>query len=611
MKNNRSEELVLNVISLGIFVTAAILGWYRIQYGFNFIDEGWQMTEAWRITAGDDFLKDRFTGAIRNSPLINAMVFKLYPEITLLGFRKLYLLLTLLALLFFTMSMHKSTDDKIFFYPILFSIFAFTGLDVTGISTYLNYHTYPHLFLTFHLSFLILGITRKDDLFRKILLFLSGIFLWFIGFVLLHLSLTIVSILFIFVMFKLIRTHPMHFNWNDALVLLTPSLLLWSVLIIILGKNYIDNVVSSLQLAFSVPTYRMGLLLSINWEYSKLILAALFFIIIFLLSTRIVHDIYLLCVQAVFSVLMLIVLKTNIWGIYHGGTNGASWFSALLISSSLLFLLHFTVKALKKETFDKNDVIHLLLFISGITSAINGIFFSSLGMLIAVYSSIPLTAAICFSILSFNTLQKRPLIIRWLIIVFFWAPFFSAMAYERWQFNFYDVSPRQATATIDEGFCKGIKTNQIYKNLHNWIRKTSAAYSTKNDFIISYVSSPMVHMIAQRRPAADDSYIAFDVMPQSYYEKALAFLKTRDRKPRLVYVFEAMPALIPLNSNGSYFALWMEKQITFPSDDPFSDYVIKNMTLIERFTISEELSIYARCFIDKASRSSNIEKPIK
>jgi len=195
------------------------------------------MTEAWRITAGDDFLKDKFTGTLRNSTLINALVFKFYPEISLLEFRMLYFILTILSLLLFSISLYKATHNEIPFYLMIFSIFAFTGLDVTGIASYLNYYTYPHLFLTIHLSFLILGITHESVFLRKIFFFLSGIFLWLIGFSLLHLSISLVSIIFLFVFIQWIRTDYNHFSLKDALLVLLPCFLLWSAIVIFMAKT--------------------------------------------------------------------------------------------------------------------------------------------------------------------------------------------------------------------------------------------------------------------------------------------------------------------------------------------------------------------------------------
>ena len=84
-----NRQSVIFGIAIAVFCVAAFIGWQKLQYGFNFIDEGYHMTEAWRLTAGDDFFKDKFTGALRSSTLINAVVFKACPDITLLGFREL------------------------------------------------------------------------------------------------------------------------------------------------------------------------------------------------------------------------------------------------------------------------------------------------------------------------------------------------------------------------------------------------------------------------------------------------------------------------------------------------------------------------------------------
>ncbi len=601
INKNKPAELILFIISLGVFISAAVLGWIRLQYGFNFIDEGWQMTEAWRLTVGDDLLRDKFTGALRNATLLNALVFKMYPEISLLEFRKLYFILSILSLFFFSVSLYRTTSHKVFFYPMIFSIFSFTGLDVTGIVPYLQYYTYPHFFLTVHLSFFILGVIQESPLLRKVFFFISGIFLWLLSFSLLHLALIVVSIIIIFVIMKLIRVHRIHFSFMDVFMIALPFILLWTMIIAIYGKNFIANIVSSFQIISSLPTYRIGLLLTINWEHAKLMIASLIFLVVFFMSARILKTTYMLGVQAILATLLWSAIQTNLWGFYKGGTSGALWFACLLLSSSFLFLFYLIVKIARKENWEQAEIINLILFVSATVAAINGIFFSSFGLLVAVFSSIPMVAAMIFSFLSLRTIQRRSFVLRWIMTIILLTPFYYTMSSDRWNFNFYDVSPQQATVEIKEGFCKGIKTNPIYKDLYEWISRTSNAYSAKDDFIISYVSSPMVHMIARRRPATDDSYIAFDVLPLEYFDKSLKFAIKHGRRPRLVYVFEAMPALISLNPENPYL-IWMNQQITFPANDPFSKYIVEHMTMIERFTISEQLSIYARCFIDNAYR---------
>jgi len=75
-------------------------------------------------------------------------------------------------------------------------------------------------------------------------------------------------------------------------------------------------------------------------------------------------------------------------------------------------------------------------------------------------------------------------------------------------------------------------------------------------------------------------------------------MKTRGRKPKLVYVFEAMPALYTINLEEP-LRVWQGKQFSFPSGDPISQYVLANMTLIDSFPITQALSV--RCFLDNSS----------
>ena len=206
----QSGQLLPFAISLGIFMIAAVLGWFKLQYGFNFIDEGWHMTEAWRLTVGDNFFSDKFTGALRLSTLINALVFKLYPGITLLGFRELQFTLTIISLLLLSFALYKISKD-FWFQPLIFSIFAFTGLDPIGMISNLNYQTYPHLFLTLYLAFFIMGLHQQSVLLKRILYITAGIFLWLISFSLLHMILVVISVVLLFAIIKIFKLKSSEF----------------------------------------------------------------------------------------------------------------------------------------------------------------------------------------------------------------------------------------------------------------------------------------------------------------------------------------------------------------------------------------------------------------
>jgi len=616
MKDNiKSGRLLPFIIACGVFIAAAVFGWFKLRYGFNFTDEGWHMTEAWRLTAGDDFFRDHLTGAIKGVTLINYLIFKFYPDITLLGFRELQFFFTIVSLLFFSFALHK-VSKEFWFQPIVFSLFAFTGLEPMGAISNLNYYTYPHMFITLCMAFLVLGLQTQSVLLKRILFITAGVFLWLISFSLLHMSLVVVSVIILFFVIKKFKLKSFDFSLTDLCFVLMPAVLLWIIFIGIYGNAYIQNVISTIHWVFTMPTYSKGSLIYIDGNILKYVAIALFFTIIFLWSTKITKTVHLMGILSILAVMMFAVIDTDLFGLikpyYHGYYNGwhsrPMWFAALLASAYFLFVGYFVFKIVKKKSWSNLELVALVLFIFSMITAINSSFFSALGFLTVLHSSIPAVAAMTCVILSMETVRKKDYLIQLVILVLFFVPFYYTTAWSDWKFSLFDVAPEQAEAEIEAGFGKGIKTNQVYKNLYEWISKTSQTYSSKDDYIISYVSSPMVHMIARRRPALDESFLPFIMAPESYLSASIEFMKKRGRNPKLVYVFEAMPVLLPVTLKES-MRLWQDKQIIFPSDDAITKYVLDNMTLIDSFQIAEGLT--ARCFLDNGSASHVMGNKLK
>ncbi|PKN39079.1 MAG: hypothetical protein CVU62_02455 [Deltaproteobacteria bacterium HGW-Deltaproteobacteria-2] len=595
MKNKiHSSQLLPFFISCSIFIVAAVFGWFKLQYGFNFGDEGWHMTEAWRLTVGDDFFSDKFTGAPRAAILINALVFRLYPGITLLGFRELQFILTIFSLLFLSFALYRINKD-FWFQPLIFSVFAFTGLDPVGAISNLNYYTYPHLFITLHLAFFIMGL---------------------ISFSLLHMSVVVISVIILFIIIRRFKIEALDFNFKDLCFVMAPVLLLWIIFLGIYGNAFIQSVITEVQLRLSSSPHLAGPLISINGEALKRVSITFLFTSAFLWSTKISKTVSLVGLLFILSIMMFFAINTSLFGLttpyYHGWYNGwysrPLWFAALLASSYLLFLCYFIFKIVKKTPWSNFESLAIVLFFYSVIAAITSSILSAVGFLTVLHSSIPAIAAMACVILSMETIKKRIYLVKLAILILFFAPFYYSTAWSDWQYTFFDVAPEQANAEIEAGFGKGIKTNQIYKNLYDWISTTSQAYSNKNDYIISYVSSPMVHMIARRRPALQDPIISFIEEPEYYLHMTMEFMKTRGRKPKLVYVFEAMPALVPIALEEP-LRFWQDKQFSFPSGDPISQYVLANMTLIDRFSIAEGLSV--RCFLDNDSVSRFMGSKLK
>ena len=284
------------------------------------------------------------------------------------------------------------------------------------------------------------------------------------------------------------------------------------------------------------------------------------------------------------------------------------WFAPLLVSSYFLFLCHFIFKIIKKKPWNNYELFALVLFFPSIIAAINSSVFSTSGPLTVLHSSIPAVAAMACAIMSMETVKKRVYLVKLAILILLFAPFYYTTAWHNWKFTYFDVAPEQANVEIEQGFGKGIKTNQVYKDLYEWISATSQAYSNKDDYVISYVVSSMVHMIAQRRPALEDSWISLLIYPEDYYQKTIEFMKNRGRKPQLAYVFEAYPILLPVKLEDPA-RIWNRKEFSFPSGDPISQYILTNMTQIDSFPMPNGLSV--RCFINDADALRVLENKLK
>jgi len=87
-----------------------------------------------------------------------------------------------------------------------------------------------------------------------------------------------------------------------------------------------------------------------------------------------------------------------------------------------------------------------------------------------MFSSIPTMAAASILILYHNKIKTSSYTIKFIIVLIFITPFYYSTMWSVWRSPCLDVAPELATEEIDTGFCKGIRTNAIYKNLYEWIR---------------------------------------------------------------------------------------------------------------------------------------------
>jgi hypothetical protein len=573
-----SNQFVIFVIGMTLFFIVAAFGWEKLHYGFNFLDEGCHMTESWRLAAGDHFLKDRSSLVHMLSTVINSIAL----------FR---------------------VDKQYWYQPFIFSLFAFTGLSPAGWNSNLNYHSYPHLFITWHISFFILGLTQKNKIVKRIMFIASGVFLWGISFTLLHLSIVVLSPILLFFILKNLEMKSFSFEYRDLYYVLAPFFLCWMVFIGIYNTSYIVALYRSIGLHLSAhpaPLTRI-----INWEALKHVGISMPFLALVMIGLRRLRLSILIIWLAVISLIMFLIIDTSLFGIiapYHRGWfSRPMWFSALFISFFILFLVNIVWKHFAGREYNRGEELSIILLVPCAILFLTSGAFSTGGLGTVLYTSIPATAAIASIILYDMHIHLKSYRIKALILTLFFLPFYYTTAWSDWRSTCFDVFPEQANVTIDKGFGKGIKTNRIYYNLYEWIRMTSKEYADRGDFMISYVMAPMAHMISKLRPALDHSWISLSDVPADSLERYVELMKERRRYPKIAFVFESIPAFYPISLKENKYYVWFDKQFTFPSEDPISKYITENMTFVSAFKIHEGST--ARCYVDNIAVNRKTSAP--
>jgi len=585
------------ILGMILFTIVACLGWIKLQYGFNFIDEGYHATESWRLAAGDNFLKDKITGALMCYTLINRIVFEINPHISLLQLRQLQFIVTIAALLIFSIALFLQNGQYAWL-PLVFSLFAFTGLDPVGMISNLYYQTYPHLFLVLFLSLLLFGFQAKKTMIKKTFYLLSGFCLWLMSLSLLYLGIIILSPIILFVLSRKFKLKYYPFYLKDLLYVVFPFLVCWIVFIAIFNKAYLLNLFNSIDVILSMSAYSKDLI-HINWDAVKYVTISINFLLFFFVLVKKLPFQFSIASCAILSLIMLLIIKTSLFSLlspyWNGWFSEPMWFSSLLMAFTILFWIHTIGKYLLKREFSKEEELSIILMIPFTICSLTMSIFSGLGSLSVCQTAIPAVAAIAYIMTSQLKKIKYQQLVAIVILILLLGPFYYTTARHDWDFTFFDVPPKQETIRIEAGFGRGIYTNQLYSKLYDWLTANAAAFTQPNDFAISYIVSPMVHMITRLRPSLDDTFITFS-KSRSYYEKCIKNMEQRGREPKIAFIFERMPALFPVSLEKGTVT-FPGKQFDFQtSNDPISNYIKTHMIQVSTFKISKDNVI--RCYVD-------------
>lgn len=585
MPHQPQKTFYLTIGCFLFFLAMAIFGWVKLKYGFNYIDEGMYMADAWRLTVGDRLFPDNAPSAIRLYIVFNALVFKLYPGITLLGFRQLQYILALIAIIIFGAAIYR-WDRRLWLAPLAMAVFSFTGLDTVGFASNLSYYTYPHLFIVLHIAFLIFALTSQQGLTRSILLVASGIALWGAGFSMIPLSAAMISPVLFWLCSKHLGVKERLFLFKDLLLVLFPGIILWG------GFIATYNAAFFRALLYTYHFMKEGGKAEawVNYVALEYIIATAIFWTILIIAQRFSVRI-MIAIVIIVSGFMFWILELNLFGLItpfrFGRYSNQMWFCSLIITFIAIFIAHLIRQKRSNAPLGSNDYLLLLILIPSIAIALLFSHYSDFGITTTLYVAIPVTMAmVLFLIRQLETRYSASQNIAAIVIVVFLFPFSYHLAWADWKWTYFDMAPAKLSYTINDGFATGIKTNENYASMAAWLESRASVYSSANDFAIIMEQAPMVYMLIKRRPALNHSWTGLGGSISLRHDSVKEMIM-ENRHPKIAYRFLRWPMINPVSLRDETYQT-ASNIINYSPSDPVSIYVTTQMRRIDTFFINGE-----------------------
>jgi hypothetical protein len=600
IKKPPMRQQTVFIIGLLLFTIMGISGWNKLKYGFNFIDEGYHAVESWRLTQGDKFI-DQHASVLSPYTLINALVFRIHPEMTMLGFRKLQFILAMLALGTLGTALYTATRQY-WYIPFTFSLFAFTGLDPTGMMCNLNYYTLPHLFLTLHVSFLLFGVFGNVRFTRCPCFILSGLCLFGTGMSLLHLNVVGIAPVILYFLSRTRGWQHHRFACGDLMCVLIPLVISWVIFLNVFGMDYFIKVREAVIATASSNSHNPARLLKSlsGTEGYAAVTLVITSGMLFVSRSRSRQRLVML-LTVLIGMLIYWIIKTSCWGVirpyYNGWFGPTMWLSMLLMIFVAGYWLRMVFLLFKKVTPSKTDLICLFILTPSTIQMTCTTFLSGLNALTVLHTAIPTMAAMTCLLFDREDVTHRSIAFRSIQFVSLLIPYYLTTVWLDWRFTYFDLVPEKLNVEISKGYGKGIVTNGAYAALYDWIYDASNQYSKPDDRILSYVVSPMVYMIANRRPAINNTFTCLASLSPESHQKGVQKMIESGKAPAMVFVFERMPVVVPVSMDDGTVG-FIEKQFNWANtNDAYSTYVRSNMVLGGTFVLSEEHDVKVMFFV--------------
>lgn len=559
-----------------LFAGMAVAGWIKLRYGFNFMDEGMFMADGWRLSSGDRLFPDSRINAVMMYAIFNAAVFKVFPGVTLLGFRELQQLLALLAITLFAAAAYRWTG-RLWLILLALSVFAFTGLDVVGANANLSYLTYPHLFFLLHLSLLLFALDSRRPVVRPAFFVASGVSLWAVGFSFLPLA----SAMAIPVATWLAMRHMgwrEEFTRREMLLVIGPGLALWAAFLAVCGHEFVPALLDiyhyikegGVESGFDrVPLQYVGV-------------TAVFATVLVSISHLSLPVFFRM--GALTVMMMFIIANTNLFNLVTSFWQGwfplQMWFCALMMVTMAALLGRLFCRARCGAAFDRTDVLYLVLVLPSALFALLFSQFTVTGVLVVSYVALPVSTALAQ--FTFTRLQNLRIGEKAaaLAVAALLLPFYYNLVRADWEFTFFDLPPKFLTRPLAGGFGEGVYTSEFNHELVAWLVQTAKLHSNEGDFVIVEGQSPMVYMTIRRRPALNHSFTGW-ASSRSLQRDALGVMVQQGREPKIAYRFLFAPMILPGAASAEKFTLG--PRFNYQQSEPLSTYLAGHMRYADAF----------------------------
>lgn len=563
---------------LAVFAGAAVLGWIKLRHGFSFHDEGMYMVDAWRMTAGDRLFPDNATSVLRLYTCLNAVLFWLMPDITILGFRQVAYVAGLGTLLAMGVACWRWTGQY-WYLPWVLSLFAFTGLDPKGMVVSLSYHTWPHLFVTLYVGAFLFGL-NSTGVKRRLWWLAAGCCMWGVGFSLLPLSVGLAAPLIYWAATRVLDPDGPAFTVRDMAWVLAPAAILWGAFLAVYNVQFVDALVSmaGYQLESKKPYGRLD---TVGLQYIACVAVFLgVYLSLLRLPVRVRAGGAVVLALAFYGVMdsRLFGLITPFW---RGWFNAPMWFAGLLIAFILFFIGQAVLRRRAGIGLDRGERMVLATLVPVAVLAFVLINTSDGRSMSIVYMSIPAAVALAVWLLGRPGIREAGGVVQALLLVALLFPFYVQSAMADWKFTYFDLPPAGLDAEIETGAAAGIRTNEVYRNMVGWITDRAAAYTQPGDLAIFMEEVPTGYVLTGLRPALNHSWTGLARSP-SLRRDAVEQMVRDGRHPQVAFRFVRAPYLFPDPGGGAPSAGGV---INYPPGDPVYAYIRAHMRLADRMVI--------------------------